>query len=103
MLTARGSLSLLLTLQLSALVSWRWGCVRVQRTAVQVPMESPVSLKCSESRRHNPRREEYREFSSSDVQLLFWVLKIPIATLLSCEHMWTWTTTLLARSFLVSM
>ena len=47
--------------------------------------------------------EEYREFSSSGVQLVFWVVHCPIAAMLSFEHICTEMTTLLAKSFLVSM
>ena len=49
------------------------------------------------------RWEEYREFSSSDVQLVFAVYPNPIDALLSFQHFWTEMTALLATSFLVSM
>ena len=62
---------------------------------------SSFSLWRSEEWRH-VRREEYREFSSFNMQLVFWVFfQCSIAALLSCEH--TWTTARLAQSFLVTM
>ena len=33
--------------------------------------------------------KKYRDFSSSGVQLVFWVREYPIAALLSFEHIWT--------------
>ena len=58
----------LLTLQLSALVPRRWGCVLVWRMALLVPLESPASSWRSEKWRQilQLRREEYRACSSSD-------------------------------------
>ena len=49
------------------------------------------------------RREEYREFASSDVQPVFWVYPYPITALISSEHIFTWMTALLATCFLFSM
>ena len=56
-----------LTLQLSASVPWRSGCVQVQRMALLVPLECLASSWRSEQWRRilQLRREEYREFSSS--------------------------------------
>ena len=49
---------------------------------------------------------EYREFSSCNVQLVFWLFffffQYPIDALLSSEHNWTSMTTLLTKSFLVA-
>ena len=51
--------------------------------SLRVPLESPASFWRSEKRRQILRRhrEEYRNSSSSDVQLVFWVFNI---TLLLC-------------------
>ena len=49
------------------------------------------------------RREEYQKFSSSDVQLVLGLFNIPLLLCFFSKHIWTLTTALLAKSFLVSM
>ena len=73
----------LFTLQLSALVSWRWGCVLVCRTACWFPagissfflgvLNYGVKLFNFVGR--------YCEFSSAGVKLLFWAFQYLIAAL----------------------
>ena len=96
----RVSSRLLLTLQLSAWVPRRSVCVCVQCMALLVPLESQAAFWCQQIQL---RWEEYREFSSSDVQLVFGCYPNPIDALLSFKHFCTEMTALLATSFLVSM
>ena len=92
-LNARGLLPprLLLTLQLSASVSWRWERDFVSRMALLVPPGPPASSWRSDQWRQILQllREGYRKVSSSDVQLLFWVFQYPITALISFDHIWT--------------
>ena len=73
--------------------------------ALLVPLEYPTSFWRSKQWRliRQLRRAEYRECSSSDVQLEFWVCPYPSTASLSFEHIWTQMTPLLAKSFLLSM
>ena len=96
---------ILLTLHLSASVSWRWDAYlcnawhcwfhwnfqllsRFRSNGVQI-----LQL----------RWEEYRKNSFYDVQLVFGVFQLSIPAVLSFEHIWTNTTTLLVKSFPVSI
>ena len=61
------------------------------RMALLVPLEFPTPFWRSEQWRQiiQLRREEFRELSSSDVQLVFWIVQCVIAALLPFEQIWT--------------
>ena len=91
------ALWLLSTRQLFASVLWRSGCFLEQRMALLIPLEYIASSFWRIRRQIlQTRQEEYFDFLSTDVKLVFWVFLCPVAVLLSFEYNWILTTVLVS-------